>query len=81
LVSEGAKRVRWPTKVLSGRVSVKMYDTVMKIVYTGHYADVTDYLRTTKSISTEWAAPLPYSAGSAGRRSAWFSTGPRWAWS
>ena len=45
MVSEGAKRVRWPTKVLSGRVSVKMYDTVMKIVYTGHYADVTDYLR------------------------------------
>jgi len=46
LVSKDGKRVRWPTKVLSGRVSVKMYDTVMEIVNTGHYADVTDYLRT-----------------------------------
>jgi len=46
LVTKGGKRVRWPTKVLSGRVSKKMYDTVMEIVHTGHYVDVTDYLRT-----------------------------------
>ena len=46
MVTKGGKRVRWPTKVLSGRVSVQMYDTVMDIVHTGHYTDVTDYLRT-----------------------------------
>jgi len=39
------KRVRWPTKVLSARVSENMYDTVMDIVHKGNYADVTDYLR------------------------------------
>ncbi len=39
------KRVRWPTKVLSGRVSEKMYETVLDIVHQGNYADVTDYLR------------------------------------
>jgi len=42
---EGRKRVRWPTKVLSGRVSEKMYETVLDIVHQGNYADVTDYLR------------------------------------
>ena len=39
------KRVRWPTKVLSGRVSEKMYETVLDIIHQGNYADVTDYLR------------------------------------
>ena len=43
---KGEKRVRWETKVISGRVSKKMYDTVIDIVHTGHYVDVTDYLRT-----------------------------------
>lgn len=43
---KGVKRVRWPTKVLSGRVSLQMYDTVLDIVHSGHYVDVTDYLRT-----------------------------------
>ncbi len=42
---EGSKRFRWPTKVISGRVSKKMYETVLDIVNQGNYADVTDYLR------------------------------------
>lgn len=42
---EGSKRFRWPTKVISGRVSKKMYETVLDIVHQGNYADVTDYLR------------------------------------
>ena len=45
LSSAGSKRVRWVTKVLSGRVSVPMYDAVLDIVHKGNYADVTDYLR------------------------------------
>ena len=45
LSGDGRKRVRWATKVLSGRVSVKMYETVLDIVHQGNYADVTDYLR------------------------------------
>lgn len=45
LSREGSKRVRWRTKVLSGRVSEKMYETVLDIVHQGNYADVTDYLR------------------------------------
>jgi len=39
------KRVRWETKVLSGRVSVPMYNAVLDIINKGNYADVTDYLR------------------------------------
>lgn len=42
---EGSKRVRWDTKVLSGRVSVPMYDAVLSIVNKGNYVDMTDYLR------------------------------------
>jgi len=45
LSDEGNKRVRWETKVISGRVSKKMYETVLDIVHQGNYADVTDYLR------------------------------------
>ncbi len=41
----GSKRTRWITKVLSGRVSVPMYDAVLDIISKGKYADVTDYLR------------------------------------
>ena len=39
------KRVRWKTKVISGRVSPKMYQAVLDIVNLGNYVDVTDYLR------------------------------------
>ena len=33
------------TKVLSGRVSVPMYNAVLSIVNEGNYVDMTDYLR------------------------------------
>jgi len=39
------KRVRWKTKVISGRVSPQMYQAVLEIVNSGSYVDVTDYLR------------------------------------
>ncbi len=42
---EVSKRVRWDTKVISGRVSVPMYDAVVSIINKGNYVDVTDYLR------------------------------------
>lgn len=42
---DASKRVRWDTKVLSGRVSVQTYDAVLDIINKGNYADVTDYLR------------------------------------
>ena len=42
---EGRKRVRWKTKILSGRVSVQMYERVLDIVHQEDFADVTDYLR------------------------------------
>ena len=45
LSRKGVKRVRWPTKVLSGRVSKQMYDAVLDIVHKGNFVDVTDYLR------------------------------------
>jgi len=45
LSGEGSKRVRWDTKVLSGRVSIPMYNAVLDIINKGNYADVTDYLR------------------------------------
>ena len=41
----GGKRVRWKTKVISGRVSPQMYQAVLDIVNSGNYVDVTDYLR------------------------------------
>ncbi|GAG87701.1 unnamed protein product, partial [marine sediment metagenome] len=39
------KRVRWKTKVISGRVSLQTYQAVLDIVELGIYVDVTDYLR------------------------------------
>ena len=39
------KRVRWETKVISGRVSPQTYQAVLEIVNSGSYVDVTDYLR------------------------------------
>ena len=42
---KGAKRARWETKVISGRVSPQMYEAVLDIVHSGNYVDVTDYLR------------------------------------
>ena len=42
---KGGKRVRWETKVISGRVSPKTYQAVLDIVDSGNYVDVTDYLR------------------------------------
>jgi len=42
---KGAKRHRWKTKVLSGRISPQMYEAVLDIVHSGNYVDVTDYLR------------------------------------
>jgi len=42
---KGAKRARWKTKVISGRVSPPMYQAVLEIVNSGSYVDVTDYLR------------------------------------
>jgi len=42
---EKGKRVRWKTKVISGRVSPQMYQAVLDIVNSGNYVDVTDYLR------------------------------------
>jgi len=42
---KGRKRIRWETKVISGRVSPQMYQAVLDIVNSGNYVDVTDYLR------------------------------------
>ena len=42
---KGGKRVRWKTKVISGRVTPQMYQAVLDIVNSGNYVDVTDYLR------------------------------------
>ena len=42
---KGAKRARWKTKVISGRISPQMYQAVLDIVNSGNYVDVTDYLR------------------------------------
>ena len=42
---EGRKRVRWETKVISGRVSPQTYQAVLDIIDSGNYVDVTDYLR------------------------------------
>ena len=39
------KRVRWKTKVISGRISEPTMDAVLEIISEGTYADVTDYLR------------------------------------
>ena len=42
---KGAKRARWKTKVISGRISPQMYQAVLDIINSGKYVDVTDYLR------------------------------------
>ena len=39
------RRQRWDTKVVSGRISPAMYEAVIKVVETGPYVNVTDYLR------------------------------------
>ena len=39
------RRQRWETKVVSGRISPVMYEAVIKVVESGAYVDVTDYLR------------------------------------
>ena len=39
------RRQRWETKVISGRISPSMYEAVIKVVESGSYVDVTDYLR------------------------------------
>ena len=39
------RRQRWDTKVISGRISPGMYEAVIKVVESGAYVDVTDYLR------------------------------------
>jgi len=44
-MDERKKRARAETKVISGRISPKMLDAVIKIIATGVYVDVTDYLR------------------------------------
>jgi Arc/MetJ-type ribon-helix-helix transcriptional regulator len=39
------RRQRWDTRVLSGRMSPGTYEAVIKVVESGNYVDVTDYLR------------------------------------
>ena len=39
------RRQRWDTKMISGRISPPMYDAVIKVVESGVYVNVTDYLR------------------------------------
>ena len=39
------RRQRWETKVISGRISPVMYEAVIKVVESGSYVDVTDYVR------------------------------------
>lgn len=39
------RRQRWDTRVLSGRVSPGTYESVIKIIESGLYVDVTDYIR------------------------------------
>ena len=39
------RRQRWDTKVISGRISPGMYEAVIKVIGSGSYVDVTDYLR------------------------------------
>jgi len=39
------KKFRWPTTVISGRVSVQMHQAVLDVIALGKYVDITDYLR------------------------------------
>jgi len=39
------RRERWDTKMISGRISPPMYDAIIKVVESGIYVNVTDYLR------------------------------------
>jgi len=44
-MDKGKRRQRWDTKMISGRISPPMYDAVIKVVESGSYVNVTDYLR------------------------------------
>ena len=44
-VDEPKKRQRWETAVISGRISHAMMNSVIDVIDTGAYANVTDYLR------------------------------------
>ncbi|MHA1370958.1 MAG: hypothetical protein ACTSRA_14745 [Promethearchaeota archaeon] len=44
-MGSGKRRQRWDTKVISGRISPAMYEAMIKIVESGSYVNVTDYLR------------------------------------
>jgi len=44
-MGERKRRARAETKVISGRISPKTFDAVIKIIANGAYVDVTDYLR------------------------------------
>ena len=44
-MDEPKKRQRWETAVISGRISIPMMNSVLDIIDTGAYANVTDYLR------------------------------------
>jgi len=44
-MGSGKRRERWDTKMISGRISPPMYEAVIKIVKSGSYVNVTDYLR------------------------------------
>jgi len=39
------RRERWDTRMISGRISPPMYEAVIKVVESGSYVNVTDYLR------------------------------------
>ena len=39
------RRERWDTKTISGRISPPMYEAIIKVVESGSYVNVTDYLR------------------------------------
>jgi len=44
-MSKRRSRPRADTKVISGRISPKTFDAVIKVIANGAYVDVTDYLR------------------------------------
>ncbi len=44
-MDEIKKRQRWETVVISGRITHAMMNSVLDVIDTGAYANVTDYLR------------------------------------
>ena len=44
-MDEIKKRQRWETAVISGRISPSLMESVLDVIDTGAYANVTDYLR------------------------------------